>query len=176
MRLLILAMVLGIAACAVSGENSIGGDSPERATEDAIKGDLADQIGLGVLTASCSESGSGDIGSTFPCSSETEDGRTIEWQAVIEATGCYVETTNVVLVDNLAPIAATIITQIESQVGIDLADDALDCGTESLIVDAANQVVCQLTHPGGDVFDTVVTFNGLDTDNKTFDFFVDTES
>ncbi len=176
MRLLLLALMLGLAACSVSGEINIGSDSPENATEDLIEGDLAEQIGLGELTASCSKPLSSDVGATFLCTSATEDGRTIEWQAVIEETGPYVETTNVVLAENLAPIAATIIAQIEDQAGIDLADDALDCGSESLIVDSANQAVCQLTDPVGDVFDTTVTFNGLDTDNTTFDFFVDTGS
>ena len=78
------------------------------------------------------------------------------------------------LAENLPPIVETILGEIESQSGIDLADDALDCGTESLIVDAANQAVCQLTDPVGDVFETTITFNGLDTDSPTFDFSVDT--
>ena len=57
---------------------------------------------------------------------------------------------------------------------MDLVDDALHCGTESLIVDGSNQAICELTDPVGDVFETTITFNGLDTDNPTFDFVVDT--
>ncbi len=176
MKKLLIVPVLVMSACSVSGEINIGSESPENATEDVIEGELADQIGLGELTASCSKPSSEEVGSRFLCTADTEDGRTVELQAVIEDDGPYVETTNVVLAENLAPIVAAVVGEIESQAGVDLADDALDCGSESLIVDSANQVVCQLTDPIGDVFDTTITFNGLDTDSPTFDFSVDTGS
>lgn len=176
MKKLLIVPVLVMSACSVSGEINIGSESPENATEDVIEGELADQIGLGELTASCSKPSSEEVGSRFLCTADTEDGRTVELQAVIEDDGPYVETTNVVLAENLAPIVAAVVGEIESQAGVDLADDALDCGSESLIVDSANQFVCQLTDPIGDVFDTTITFNGLDTDSPTFDFSVDTGS
>ena len=50
----------------------------------------------------------------------TEDGRTIELQAVIEDDGPYVETTNVVLAENLEPIVAVIVDQIDAQAGVEL--------------------------------------------------------
>lgn len=175
MRLLLLAMVLGLAACSVSGEISIGSDSPENATEDVIEDALAEQIGLGELTASCSKPASEDVGSRFLCTAVTEDGRTVEMQAIIEDDGPFVETTNVVLAENVVPITRTILGQIEEQSGLELPDRALDCGTESLIVDESNQVVCLLTDPAGDTFDTIITFNGLNTNDPTFDWKVDTD-
>ena len=44
------------------------------------------------------------------------------------------------------------------------------------LVDSSNQAVCELTDPVGEVFEMTITFNGLDTDNPTFDFVVDTAS
>jgi hypothetical protein len=174
MRFLLVIFAVMLSACSVSGEISIGSDSPEDATENLIEETLADQIGLGELKANCSKPSSGDVGSRFLCTADTEDGRTIELQAVIEEDGPYVETTNVVLDANLPPIVASVLAEIENLSGVDLADDALDCGNASLIVDDSNEAVCELTDPTGAVFDTTITFNGLDTDNPTFDFVVDT--
>jgi hypothetical protein len=174
MRFVLVVFALFLSACSVSGEINIGSQSPEDASEDLIEGELADLIGLGDLTANCSQPSSGDVGARFLCTAETEDGRTIELQAVIEDDGPYVETTNLVLAENLDPIVASVLAEIENLSGIDLADDALDCGADSLIVDVSNQAVCALTDPTGEVFDTIITFNGLDTDNPTFDFVVDT--
>ncbi len=136
--LLVIALALVLAACSVSGEISIGSQSPENATEDVIEGTLAEQMALGDLTANCSKPSSG---ARFLCTADTEDGRTIEFQAVMEEDGPFVETTNVVLAENLAPIVATVLGEIENLAGVDLADDALDCGSETLVVDTSNQVV-----------------------------------
>jgi hypothetical protein len=174
--LLVTAPALVVSACSVSGEISIGTPSMENATEDVIEGTLTEQMALGDLTANCSKPSSEDVGSRFLCTADTEDGRTIEFQAVIEEDGPFVETTNVVLAENLAPIVATVLAEIENLAGVDLTDDALDCGAGTLVVDASNQIVCDLTDPVGDVFDTIITFNGLDTDSPTFDFEVLTDS
>jgi hypothetical protein len=174
--LALLAALVVLSSCSVSGEISVGSQTPEGASEDLIEGALAEQIGLGELTASCSSPSSEEVGARFLCTGDSEDGRTIEFQAVIEEDGPFVSTTNVVLAENLEPIVANIVGEIENQSGVDLAGDALDCGTETLVVDASNQVICPLTDPTGQVFDTLITFNGLDTDNPTFDFVVDTGS
>ena len=170
MRSLLIALALVLSACSVSGEINIGSQSPENASEDLIEGELADLIGLGDLTANCSEPSSGDVGARFLCTADTEDGRIIEFQAVIEDDGPYVETTNLVLADNLDPIVGSVLAEIESLSGVDLADDALDCGADSLIVDVSNQAICALTDPTGEVFDTIITFNGLDTDSPDVRF------
>jgi hypothetical protein len=175
-RRLFIATAVVLSACSVSGEVSFGGASPEEATEDVIEDELAGRIGLGDLTASCSKPSSEEVGSKFLCTADTEDGRTIEFQAVIEEEGPFVETTNVVLAENLPAIVSVIVADIEELAGVELDDDALDCGTDSLIVDGSNQHVCSVTDPVGDVFDTIITFHGLDTDNPTFDWEIDTES
>lgn len=74
MKKLLIVPVLVMSACSVSGEINIGSESPENATEDVIEGELADQIGLGELTASCSKPSSEEVGSRFLCTADTEDG------------------------------------------------------------------------------------------------------
>lgn len=174
MKYLVLTLALVASACSVSGEVSIGTPTVENATEDFIEDSLAEQIGLGELTANCSKPTTEDVGTRFLCTAATEGGETIEFQAVVEADGSFVETTNVVLAGSLPEISATLIDEVEELSGLELSDDALDCGTKSLVVDDQNQIVCELTDPIGEVFETTITFKGLDTDNSTFDFFVDT--
>ncbi len=176
MKYLFVTFVLVVSACSVSGEFNVGTPTIENATEDLIEDTLADQIGLGELNARCTKPASEDVGTRFLCTATTEDGRTIELQAEGDGDGAFVETTNVVLAEKISEIESVIIAQVEELSGLDLADDALDCGSKSLIVDADNQVVCPITDPTGDVFDTYITFKGLDTDDPTFDFFVDTEA
>jgi len=176
MKYLFVTFLLVVSACSASGEFSVGTPTVENATEDLIEDTLADQIGLGELDATCTKPASDDVGTRFLCTATTEDGRTIELQAEVEDDGAFVETTNVVLAEKIPEIEAVIIARVEELSGLDLADDALDCGTKSMIVDTDNQVVCPITDPTGDVFDTYITFKGLDTDDPTFDFNVDTET
>jgi hypothetical protein len=175
MKPLLIATALVLSACSVSGEISIGGQSTENLAEDFIEDELAEQIGLGDLTASCSEPSSEDVGTTFLCTADTEDGRTIEFNGLIEEDGPQVRTTNLVLAEHLPAITSTILGDLEEQTGLELPEGALDCGTETLVVDSSNQVVCSVTDPIGEVFDTVVTFHGLESDDPTFDWEVITE-
>jgi hypothetical protein len=144
--------------------------------EFLIESVLAGQLGLGDLVASCSKPSNEGVGARFACTADTEDGRTIGVKAVIELDGLVVLPTNVVRAADLPSIVATVLGQLEDQLGVDLPDDALDCGTETLVVDSANQVVCDLTGPTGEVVATIVTFRGLDTDSPTIDSAVDTGS
>ncbi len=170
MKMLLVVVALVAAGCSASGEFSVGTPSVEDQTEDLIEGDIANQIGLGDLNATCTKPASDDVGSRFLCTAATEDGRTVEFQAVIEEDGAYAETTNVIIADKVDDVEAVIVAELENASGTDLADDAVDCGDGSIIVDDQNEFVCAFTSPSGDVFDVTVTFSGLDTDNPTFGF------
>ena len=165
-----VAFALIASACSASGEFSIGTPTIENATEDLIEDEIADQIDLGELDANCTKPASEDVGTRFLCTATTTDGQTIEFQAEIDEEGAFAETTNLVVASKLTEVEAVILAEIEQLSGLDLADDALECGSKSVIVDAQNQIVCAVTDPLGDVFDTTITFKGLDTDNVTFDF------
>jgi len=73
-------------------------------------------------------------------------------------------------------MVTTVTQRVEELSGIDLPGDALDCGTETLVVDEAHEIVCQLTDLTGAIFETTVTFKELDTDSPSIDFAVDTEA
>ena len=166
------ALAVVAAGCSASGEFSIGTPTIENATEDLIEEDIADQIDLGELDATCTEPASEDVGTRFLCTAATDDGQIIEFQAEIDEDGAFAETTNLVVAGKLREVEAVIITELEQLSGLDLADDALDCGPDSVIVDAQNEIMCAVTDPTGAVFDTTITFKGLDTDDPTFDFVV----
>jgi len=178
MRYITLAIAFAIvaAACSASGEFSIGTPTIENATEDLIEDEIAVQIDLGELDATCTKPASDDSGTRFLCTATTTDGQTIDFQAEIDEDGAFAETTNLVVASKLEEVEAAILAEVERLSGLDLADDALDCGSTSVIVDSQNQILCAVTDPTGAVFDTTVTFKGLDTDDPTFDFVVAPEA
>ena len=171
----VLALAMVAAGCSASGEFSIGTPTVENATEDLIEDEIATQIALGELDATCTKPASEDVGTRFLCTATTTDGRTIEFQAEIEEDGAFAETTNLVLASKLSEVEAVIVVELVRLSGLDLADDALDCGTVTVIVDSQNQITCEFTDPAGAVYDTTITFKGLDTDDATFDFVVASE-
>jgi hypothetical protein len=177
MRFITLALALAVvaAACSASGEFSIGTPTIENATEDLIENEIADQIGLGELDATCTKPASEDVGTRFLCTATTGDGQTIDLQAEIDEDGAVAETTNLVVASKLEEVEAIVLAEIEQLSGLDLSDDALDCGSTSLIVDSQNQIFCAVTDPTGAVFDSTITFRGLDTNDPTFDFVVANE-
>ena len=174
MRLMVLglASIMMVAACSVSGEFNVGTPTVENATEDLIEEEIASQIDLGELDATCTKPASEDTGTRFLCTATTPEGQTIELQAEIDEDGAYAETTNLVLASKLEEVEAVIVAELEQLSGLDLSDDALDCGSVSVIVSSQNQIECAVTDPTGAVFDTTITFKGLDTDDPTFDFVV----
>jgi hypothetical protein len=159
-----------VSACSASGEFSIGTPSIENATEDLIETEIATQIGLGDLDATCTTPASEEAGTRFLCTATTQDGRTIEFKADIDEDGAVAETTNLVVASKLREVESVILAEIEKLADIDLADDALDCGPDSVIVDSQNRIDCVVTDPTGATFDTTITFKGLDTNDPTFDF------
>jgi len=177
MRFTALALALAIvaAACSASGEFSIGTATIENATEDLIENEISDQIGLGELDATCTKPASEEVGTRFLCTATTEGGQTIELQAEIDEDGAFAETTNLVVASKLEEVESVVLAEIEQLSGLDLSDDAMECGSKSVIVDPQNQIACTVTDPTGAVFDTIITFKGLDTDDPTFDFVVANE-
>ena len=169
---MIVAFAFVVAACSASGEFSIGTPTIENATEGLIEDEIADQIGLGELDATCTKPGSDDVGTRFLCTATTMDGQVIEFQAEIDEEGAFAETTNLVVASKLVEVEAVVLAELEQLSGLDLADDALECGSTSVIVASQNQNMCTVTDPTGAVFDTTITFKGLDTDDPTFDFVV----
>jgi len=113
-RTLLLVLSLVAAGCSASGEFSVGTPSVENRTEDLIEGDIANLIALGDLEATCTKPASEDVGTRFLCTAATEDGRTIELQAVIEEDGAFAETTNVIIAEKVEELESVVVSQVET--------------------------------------------------------------
>ncbi len=85
--LLTLATLFVVTACSGDISFSIGGQSVDDAAVELIEGDLADQIGLGELTAACPEVPDAEVGTEFDCTATTADGAVIEIAGVDRSRG-----------------------------------------------------------------------------------------
>lgn len=156
-RWLAAVAVLALAATACAG-------SPKDAAEEFIMGDLADQIGLGALTATCDDPGEADVGDRFDCTATTSDGGVIEFVALMEdADTVDVSSTNLILARALPAVEEGAVTALEDAVGLTLGIENFDCGEATVILDDGT-LTCTLTDPAnGDLYDAIVTIEDMDT-------------
>ena len=104
-------LALALLATACTGSFSIGGANPSQAAVDLIEGELAEQLGLQDVTATC-PSNLGDLeeGDTFTCTSTSGDGSTNEFLATIEPDDrIFVTTTGEVDGDTFSRLAVDLI-------------------------------------------------------------------
>jgi len=158
------------AACNASAEVHIGSPPVEKSAETAIEDQLADQLGLGALTARCNAPATEDVGTKFRCTAETPDGRVVEFMAVITESGASVETTNVLRAEKIPAFEAAVVRSVAEATKVDLADDAVDCGEETLLADESGEVVCAITDPDGVVWDITIDISRLTAGGKGFDW------
>ena len=160
--------VLALAVTGCSFSASVGG-SPTSTAEEVIEDDLAAQLGLGEIDAECGEPPDEDEGSTFLCTSETDQGL-VRWEATIaEEDTVNVQSLNVLVVDDVAALEVSAAAEIEQVVGIPLGTENFDCGDAPVVLGDEDQVVCALTDPAnGDVYDTTMTIT--DMSSGAFDF------
>jgi len=130
-----------------------------------IEGELADLIGLGPVMATCDSPPSTDLGTTFDCTGEVA-GQVATFTAVINGEdNVNVNTTNVILADQVQTFAVTAMRQLNESVGGSAPDEAMDCGDESIILPANNVFVCGLGL-GADIYDA--TINITDPSDGSF--------
>lgn len=160
----LVALVLGLGALA-------GCSATESGFADAavklITGDLADQVGLGALTATCEKPASTDVGEVFGCQAETSDGRDIEFTATIaEGDKVDVGSTNLVMGSLLPKMEAAALQLLAEQAGIELPPEALDCGSDPMLLKESGVLLCTVVSPdNGDRYDATITIVGLDSSN-----------
>jgi len=124
---------------------------------------IAEQFGA-PLEPSCPDVPSTAAGTTFSCTAATPDGEIVELDATIdEGDNLNVVTTNVVLARFLPDLE-----RVGAQVLADAGAVALtiDCGTESLVLDERQEIVCPATETDG----TVASVTYLIEDTRTGDF------
>jgi hypothetical protein len=162
----LLVLALAVTGCSFSA--SVGG-SPTSAAEEVIEDDLAAQLGFGEIEAECGEPPNEDEGSTFLCTSATDQGL-VRWEATIaEEDTVNVQSLNVLVEDDVAALEVSAAAEIGQVVGIPLETENFDCGDAPVVLGDEDQVVCALTDPAnGDVYDTTVTIT--DMSSGAFDF------
>ncbi len=149
------AITLGLSACSI-------GDTPEGVAKKLIETDLADQLGLGEITATCQKPPNRDVGTTFTCSSPSEYG-VVNWTATMaDAKTVTVESDNLVTMAVLPQIETAAATSLSASIGTSITDADVDCGPNPVVLADDLSMVCTLTDPGnGDLYDTTLTFTDL---------------
>ena len=161
--LLAAGLVVLLAGCTFSI-----GDTPDGVAVELIEGELADQLGITGMVATCHEPPNRDVGTTFSCIAQSDSGE-IRWTAKMEEDDIVnVQSNNVLDADDISVLESSAIEALESSVGADLPDGITDCGEPPLVVADDNNVLCALTDPGtGEVYD--MTLNITDFDTGAFD-------
>lgn len=146
----LLGLVGILAAC--------GGDARETATA-VIETEIADQVGLGELTADCEEPENPVVGETFACSATTESGELIRLTVEFEDDDrIFVLPTNVLLGDDMPLVEAEAAQVLGDEIGVEIDASDVDCGDDSRVMDANDQMTCTITDTSsGTTFELVVT-------------------
>jgi hypothetical protein len=138
--------------------------SPVATAESMITGELARQIGLGPLTASCPDPGSLALGSTFGCTATTSTGAVIGIDASVAGDGhLALATNNLITVAALAGFEEAAASALNDEVGSTFAADAVDCGDGPVVLPSDQVLPCALTvASNGEVYDLTLTVTDLD--------------
>jgi hypothetical protein len=155
-----------VAGCSGEVSFSIGGDDPETAAEKRIEDqDFVDQVGLGELTADCNDPGDVEVGDTFLCTAETEDGQTIDVTATIaDEDTLNVQSTNLLVPSDVATLEQAAVRTLNQQNNLNIPPGAIDCGDTAVVIPDDQRVPCVLTNPtNGLQYDTVITITDLES-------------
>ena len=151
---------LGLGATTVLLLAACGGDAQQTATA-VIENQIADQVGLGELTADCDEPDTREVGTTFSCTATTGDGDVIELTTTFEDDDrIFVLPTNVLLADDMPLVEAEAAQVIGSEVGAEIAPADVECPGRSVVMDANDQMRCRITDTSsGTTFVLIVTLS-----------------
>lgn len=159
-----LAAMLALAAC--SGSFSFGTSSDQGfidAGEELIEGELAEQIDLGPLDATCSGE---DLtaGDTFECTATPGDLNPIRFVGTIndDEDGVNISSTNLMLAAQVEEVEAFAASLIEQQTSTPIGAENFECANTSLIITDGEVMDCRVTDPAdGTVYDAAVTIDSL---------------
>ena len=147
-----------IIACSASGTNF------KTAAEKVINEEISKVAGLGQLKGLCDKPANTEVGETFECTAETEDGETIAFIATIaKEDRVEVESTNLITPDGLEQIEAIAVQALEQEIGQTLGAENFDCGRKGVVIDVEKEgLICTLTDPdSGQEYDAEVDIPDL---------------
>jgi len=150
-----IAAALVFAACSGSAADT---------GEVVIEEQLAEQIGLGDLDATCNEPDGLKEGETFTCTATTTDDQTIEFLGTMSSDDEFeVVTSNLLIASDVEAIRAEGASVLSDEVGATIASDDIECAEGSIVLDDVGDFLCAITDTGtGDVFDLTVSTGGLE--------------
>lgn len=159
-------------ACSGSVDISFGGESPDETAVDLIEGDeMAGLLGLGPITnAVCEPAPNSDVGTTFPCVADTNDGL-LEFDVEIDREDhIFATATNIVGPDTAARLAVAAVQALNDSQNFGLPEDSIDCGDNATLITDPLLLECALTSPDTtDVYDTIIEVTDLSDGSFTVD-------
>jgi hypothetical protein len=161
-----LGLALFLSGC--SGSFSFGTSSDDRylnAGRDLIETELADQVGLGELDATCIGTDL-EAGDTFECTATAGGLEPIRFVGTVDADeeGVNLSSTNLLLADQVEQVEAFSASLIAEQTSVAIGPEHFECGDTSIIIENGGILDCRLTDPtDGTVYEAPVTMEDLDT-------------
>ena len=162
--LLAAALLTGCLDAAGDGENAVV-LTPTQAAEQLIAGPLAEQVGLGPLTASCPDMTGATGGDVFPCTAATETDRLLNVDAAILPSGqVELSTTNVILGSALPSFEQSAVDAINKvRPDANLTTGAVECGETSVVLPDDRMLICELTDPRTEqIFEVSLTVDDIE--------------
>lgn len=140
-----------------------GGDAA-RSGETVIETELADQIGIGDLDATCDQPDDSEVGTEFRCTATTDDDRTVEFLGAFTAEDeIFVAPTNLLTQSEVTIVKDQAAAVLSPEVGVDIDPTWIACPTDDPLflggpVDEG-VVECTITDPAGGTYDLTVTLS-----------------
>lgn len=163
---LVGAGALALAAC--------GGDATETA-EAVIETEIAEQMGLGELTATCEEPPNRDIGTTYDCTATTADGQTVTLLSrFTEEDRIFVLPSNVIVASEVPLLKEQAAALLGPEVGVEIDPASIECPDgDSIVLSEAGTIDCTILTPDGVLFPLTVTLENFDFDTGFQNLFVE---
>jgi hypothetical protein len=146
---------VGLVACSGSAADT---------GEVVIEEQLADEIGLGELDATCNEPEGLQEGETFTCTATTTDGETLEFLGTMTSDDEFeIVTTNLLVASDIETIRVEGARVLSDEVGVTIVPEDIQCADGSVVLDDAGDFTCTITDSEtGDVYDLTVSTGGLE--------------
>lgn len=137
------------------------------AAAQLIEGDLAGQIALGPLEATCANpTGVGlEPGDDFTCSATGAGDQVLWFTATVDddGDGVQVRSKNVILAQQVDMIEAAASQQLALETGVPVEAGDLDCGDRTIVAVDGDTLLCEVRDPDdGTVYEAPVLLHDID--------------